>query len=184
MYSKNVFKFRSHVRADLSTAGQKPTANSELNNLDEHKEDKNARDKIEPEDNQRLQDGIYKFQQATVEEAKSASIARNDQIKLASSESAEQIQTTWEREKLKADQIARLRQTEMVDSNRKLMAEDGKVESNLDATNDSSIANMESLPSLEVETWNGSSPAPGIVAHNVTPETMTAAEAENLLSSR
>ncbi|XP_046753649.1 uncharacterized protein LOC124416534 isoform X2 [Diprion similis] len=126
-----------------------------------------------------------------------------------------QSQTTWEQEKLKADQIAAtklqqvsnkfLSKAQVVESTdnyqeqhvsssfeHKLASDEKVFESSLQEDSDSSdaktITNMESLSPHVKQSMNGQDATPirprASQATPVTPDTMTADEAENLLSSR
>ncbi|XP_063976441.1 neurabin-1 isoform X1 [Diachasmimorpha longicaudata] len=118
--------------------------------------------------------------------------------------SPEQIQTTWELEKQKADQLAALRSSEPLDPSKipvktalvtvssspvppKDEPEESRENSLLEDTDSSetkTITNVESLMSSEVSNKRFETPSRGNSAAAVTPDTMTADEAENLLSSR
>lgn len=114
----------------------------------------------------------------------------------------ESIQTTWEQEKQKADQ--KLRQSEnnltamqhlnektqsgIASPLKKDLVEEHKLSNNSliedsDSSDAKTITNIESLPSLEVPSFNGPLET-SVKAVPVTPDTMTPDEAENLLSSR
>lgn len=121
------------------------------------------------------------------------------------------VQTTWEQEKQKADQIAKLRQSEKnLTQNAQILTEkaqsdisksplkkdlvdeqkfsDNSLIEDSDSSDAKTITNIESLPSLEVPSFNGplDTTAKLNTSHvvPVTPDTMTPDEAENLLSSR
>lgn len=126
-----------------------------------------------------------------------------------------QPQTTWEQEKLKADQIAAtkaqhlssnqfLSKSQVVGSaenhqeqhvssshDAKLTGDDKEADNSIQEDSDSSdaktVTNVESLPNRIRQNLNGqdSTPVkPRTQVPPVTPDTMTADEAENLLSSR
>ncbi|KAG7205372.1 hypothetical protein KM043_007369 [Ampulex compressa] len=146
--------------------------------------------------------------------------SQSNNILSKSNEEADQRQTTWEQEKQKADQLAKLRLSENILINsfqqinvpqavsasvisprradQKQSSEQALLESGLHDDSDSSdtktITNAECLSSMDIQGTNEQSdgknlietPGKTNVSHAVpiTPDTMTADEAENLLSSR
>ncbi|XP_011301187.1 neurabin-1 isoform X2 [Fopius arisanus] len=119
--------------------------------------------------------------------------------------SPEQIQTTWELEKQKADQLAALRASEVLDpskipvktalvtvSSSPVPPKDDPEEprelensfiEDTDSSESKTITNVDSLISSDVSK-RFETPSRSVPTAAVTPDTMTADEAENLLSSR
>ncbi|XP_076685038.1 protein phosphatase 1 regulatory subunit spinophilin isoform X3 [Andrena cerasifolii] len=156
----------------------------------------------------------------TVSSQKPSSQALNSVLNRSKEEESDQPQTTWEQEKQKADQLAKLRFQENTAANavqqvnvpqnvspavtsqqhieRKQPNDHGTSESSLHDDSDSSdtktITNLEYAPVMDMQNVNdqmdckAAMETPSKTTTNqtvpITPDTMTADEAENLLSSR